>query len=308
MSEQPQEKKPTKKVPKKKQPVSKSKGEGAPVGRVRAKTTFMMQNSKKEDNKIVAEGVGQARFSNLLSMFDKSKQPKEEEKSEGEVKTQPGKLNMNRFGSFQASSTVNKDPVFSSGGGMSIMDRMKRLQEDADKIKQKDNRSAVIDPIFESKDHDDDEDDDDEDEDDDGNLDLEGDEDDMDVCGMLLGNGDSERDESEKKSEKNSVKNEDKDEDLGLGNDDDKEDEKKSEKNDSLGGDNNEDHNQDKNEDHNEDKNEDNQIKEENKEVEIPDNQENVEHEIKEVENEDNHENVEHENKVIENENNDDLL
>lgn len=138
----------SKKVPKKK-PENKSKTEG----RVRSKTFLKSENKDKpvETNKIKAEGIGQSRFSNLLSMFDKPKVESDNQNENKQIQqNQPGKLDLNKFGSFSKPSNgdskdTNNIPQITTG--LSIQQRMALLNQEKEKSKAK--GSKMIDPILE---------------------------------------------------------------------------------------------------------------------------------------------------------------
>ena len=96
----PAETRPTAQKSRIKKPTDKPKqDEDMPAGRNRAKTAIIPNFEKKPQAKKEikpVQTIGSDRFSLLLSMFDKKKQP---EQVEGNTK-QVGKLNSNKFNAF----------------------------------------------------------------------------------------------------------------------------------------------------------------------------------------------------------------
>lgn len=149
--EQPQENKTeqqpneVKKGVKKKPQVKSKPTEG---GRARAKTTlFELKNKTTETtNKIKVEGIGESKFTNLLSMFDKKKE-ENTNINENNNKPQPGKLDMQRFSMNNNLNSSNKKSIdVKELGGMSIQERLAKLKEEGEKTKPK--TSTVLDPVL----------------------------------------------------------------------------------------------------------------------------------------------------------------
>jgi len=210
---------PQKKVPVKKKPENKPKVEG----RARAKTTIFEGKNKKDgdSNKMKVEGIGQNRFSNLLSMFNKPKE--EDNKKEPEItnnQNKPGQLDLNKLDSFKKQNTESRDstsiPI--SSGGLSIQERMQKLMQDKENCKTK---GKMIDPILEQynrgqDEYDEDNDNEEEEEENDDDLALsDGENDNL---------GENEEDNQDNKGILDEVKNEDdkkvkeKEDEDGLGN------------------------------------------------------------------------------------------
>jgi len=140
------EKAPPKKVPKKK-PEVKSKGEIQT--RSRAKTSIFEGKNKKENSgptKIKVEGIGGNRFSNLLSMFDKTKQ--EDSNPNQPQKNAPGKLDMNRFSVTKPEEGQQEKKPEVISRGMSIQERMANLMKEGEKTNTKGSK-INIDPVLE---------------------------------------------------------------------------------------------------------------------------------------------------------------
>lgn len=147
----------TKKQPIKK-PYAKTKAEINNEGRSRAKTTIFegKKNQEKETTKIVATGIGENKFSNLLSMFDKNKRgscDNIEQSSNENQKKQVGSLNPQRFGSFsnnqnqiQDDKNSNKPEITTT---LSIKERLELLKKEGEKTAVK--GSNFVDPVLESK-------------------------------------------------------------------------------------------------------------------------------------------------------------
>jgi hypothetical protein len=151
MSEQTNvpEQKVVKKVPKKK-PEPKEKEVS---GRARAKTTVFENKLKQESNttKIKAEGIGEGKFTNLLSMFDKNKQKSDEVTvKESESKVVPGTIDPNKiFNKNSESNLDKKSSVIDVPKTMSIQERMANLMKESEKTKAK--GSKMIDPVLEMR-------------------------------------------------------------------------------------------------------------------------------------------------------------
>ena len=150
MSEQPtpSEQKPVKKVPKKK-PEAKEKEVS---GRARAKTTIFESKSKQESNtnKIKPQGIGEGKFTNLLSMFDKNKQKSDENApKETDNKITPGTIDPNKLFNKNVENADKKTSVVEVPKTMSIQERMANLMKESEKTKAK--GSKMIDPVLEMK-------------------------------------------------------------------------------------------------------------------------------------------------------------
>jgi hypothetical protein len=197
--------KPTKPGPKK--PESKPTG-NAQEGRTRSKTTMAMNfepkkgAANKKESKPV-ETIGGEKFKNLLSMFDKKPEAKE-----NTVTGAVGKLDMNRFsGTFGGVnnnniSGGNQYEQLAGGMAQSIKDRMNALL-DKGRAKSVLNPGPSFDPVLQNRKNNDDIVHEDENE---GDLGL-GDDDDLHIS----------EDEGDNKSEKS-------DDDLGSDKEDIKED------------------------------------------------------------------------------------
>lgn len=207
-------KKPTKKEPKKK-PEAKTKTDGI-VNRVRSRTTaFEPKQNDKPSNKIVATGIGENRFSNLLSMFDKSKQSENKDnKDDSENKPQPKQLDMQKFGSF--SKDTNDDKRQSKPdlptAGLSIKERMELLKKESEKVSTK--GSKIIDPVLEARQSIVDEDNVEEDDDDLNLSDEDNNENDEEQNENSLGLGGDDDEENQEKNEKEDKKEDEKQDDL----------------------------------------------------------------------------------------------
>lgn len=175
MSEVEANQKPPKKEAKKK-PEAKTKSEPT-EGRARAKTTIFEAKKpleKSQPNKIVATGIGENKFSNLLSMFDKNKRSScgdIQDSTNEKEKPVVGSLNPQRFGSFtntqstiQEQKPVEKQPVITPT--LSIKERLELLKQEGEKTASK--GTKVVDPVLEMN-HDAEDDDN---QNDDENLDL----------------------------------------------------------------------------------------------------------------------------------------
>lgn len=136
------ENKPAKKTTKKKQTSSKGVegAESQPIGRARSKTlntnTFEQAGKNKPQVKNESkpvETIGEGRFKNLLSMFDKDKKPSESLPStSGGSNVGLNKINNDKINMFSGSSSTNTNsnsttPVLATGLSSSIKDRMENM-------------------------------------------------------------------------------------------------------------------------------------------------------------------------------------
>ncbi len=148
------EKQKTKKEIKKK-PEAKNKTTDS---RPRAKTTTSVfesnLNKTKETtkvNKIVATGIGENKFNNLLSMFDKSKSDKPADllQTKEENKSSANKLDMAKLTTFTSieNTEKKKSAEIEIKPTLSIKERMELLKKEGERTSAKGNK--ILDPVLE---------------------------------------------------------------------------------------------------------------------------------------------------------------
>lgn len=143
----------------KKKPEAKNKTNDQP-SRPRAKTTTSVfesnlnksKEASKATNKIVATGIGESKFNNLLSMFDKNKNDKSNEPqqhSNEEKKSSANKLDMTKLSTFTSGGTSEKknSAEIEIKPSLSIKERMELLKKESERTSAKGNK--VLDPILE---------------------------------------------------------------------------------------------------------------------------------------------------------------